>query len=348
MKRQNQDSSEKNEYTAYPFQVIEYPSGIILRRGISQILLEGEEAIPSILMILNSSSGGKVTKQAILDLFPPFRHNAINSLLNELIDKRFLIDVKKLGQSDILNETNSDVFYWQLGKTPNEINKLFAKKKVFVFGENRLSTLLKTSISDNGFVHVEVIPYGPLNSFTENTHEIKDQTEYLEDWKNKLIGSEDIIIIGASEYGGQILLLELNAFCLNHGMHFIPVNIDNMKAQVGPLVIPHQTACLQCLRARQNAHLHNIELERYAEASFKDGQQVAGTHISIIRTAAEITAFELARAYGNIIPNYHPSLIEIDLLNANTSSKLVLKVPRCSACSSLTQKTSILTKKPTP
>lgn len=348
MSRQTEDSLEGIEYTAYPFHVIDFPSGVILRRGNTRILLEGDDAIPTILIVLKATSGAKANKRTIIDLFPSFRKDEIESLLDELIDKRFLVDVDLIDGLDVLNESNSDVFFWQLNKKPSEMDHLFKEKKVFIFGQNKLSSILKNSVLDIGFKNVEIVPYKSLNSFPKTKEELLRQEGTFQEWSLKNQHLENSIIIAACEFGGQFLLLELNEYCIKNNLHFIPVAIENTKAQVGPLVIPYQTACIQCLRSRQNAHLHNIDLERYTEQYAHEGQEVAASHLSIIKSAAEVAAFELIRAFGNFTPNYQPTLIEISLLQAEMSSNVVLKIPRCEVCSSETIHPSIVSLKPSP
>lgn len=346
MGSQSHDPANNIAYTAYPFQVLEYPSGVILRRGDIQILIEGEDGLSTVLIILTLTSGSKSTIPEILIRFPEFRRVEVKSLLEELIKKRFLFKEDLLSNNKIQDESTSDVFYWQLNKRPGEVSELIGKKPIAIVGINKLSLKIRDALEGIGIDDYDMVDYGPLRGFSVNQQNNIKKNKPFDDWKNSI--NYNTIVIGSMEFGGQALLLELNEWCVQKGISFLPIVIDHMKAFIGPLVIPHQTACLQCLRSRQNAHLHNISLERFAENFSNDGQEVAANHPSLINVAAEITAFEIIRAFGNLKPNYHPSLIEVDLLNGRMLNKRVLKIPRCKICSNFNRTTAIKTMKTTP
>jgi thiazole/oxazole-forming peptide maturase SagC family component len=108
-----------------------------------------------------------------------------------------------------------------------------------------------------------------------------------------------------------------------------------MVGYIGPLVIPGDTACLECLRARQNACLTNATERRVAERGAFDGQRVTAYHPAMVGMVAEAAAFELIRFYAALPQWKVGRLIELNLLSTAMAHRKVLKAPRCPVCSSL-------------
>jgi thiazole/oxazole-forming peptide maturase SagC family component len=155
-------------------------------------------------------------------------------------------------------------------------------------------------------------------------------------------------IIATSEFGGQGCLLPWNAWAIRHGSMFAPVYLQDMVGYLGPLVIPGETACLHCLRMRQNAHLHDAAFEREKEENLLRGESIAAIHPAMITVVAETVVFELCHFFG-ALPGPRPGRhIKIDMTRAVTAQKLVLKIPRCPVCSNLVTSGTIQLEKPSP
>lgn len=330
-------------YRAYPFQVIESDQDVILKRGLTELLVKGDQALSTILIILSETSGTTSTKEDLLQKFPEFRRPQVGVFIDQLVEKRFLLDNDHISDIDIQKETNADVFYWQLGKRPNDLLNLFDNHRIGLAGVNKLSIKICECLKTAGFKNIDFVEYFPVEA--KNVIGVKSIITQLtlDEWKKNCLDTNSNIIIGCSEFGGQVLLLELNQWCVENNIAFIPVVMDQMKGQVGPLVMPGITACLACLRARQNAHLYKPDLERYTEQYAIDGGTVAAVHPSILNTTAELAAFELIKAFGHLKPEYKASFIEVDLINGRVESSQVLRLPRCPICSIYRKHTRIKT-----
>ena len=72
-------------------------------------------------------------------------------------------------------------------------------------------------------------------------------------------------VVATADFSGQQLLRHWNSWCVNRGCTFLPVMLDKGIGCVGPLVVPGETACYECLRARENSNLEDPETRRAAE-----------------------------------------------------------------------------------
>jgi thiazole/oxazole-forming peptide maturase SagC family component len=119
------------------------------------------------------------------------------------------------------------------------------------------------------------------------------------------------------------------------------VILQNLIGYVGPLVIPGETACYECLRQRQNAHMNDPEVQRASESVTTTDSKVVGFHPSMASVLGDIAAFELTKLYTDGLPLGNiGTQIEVNLLTSEMMTRKVLKVPRCAVCSPLTTRSS--------
>jgi hypothetical protein len=99
---------------------------------------------------------------------------------------------------------------------------------------------------------------------------------------------------------------------------------------------------------RQNAHLHDADLEREKEEHLLRGESIAAIHPSMINVVAETTVYELCHFIGGL-PEPRPGRqIRIDMARGVTEQKKVLKIPRCPVCSSMVTTGAIQLEKSSP
>jgi thiazole/oxazole-forming peptide maturase SagC family component len=138
-----------------------------------------------------------------------------------------------------------------------------------------------------------------------------------------------------------------NELAIRHQCHFLSVVLQDAIGYVGPLVIPGETACYECLVAREDSNLDDSETRRNVEQAAEEGWHVVGSHPLLISVLASVAAFELVKFYGEMIAVFNvATLIEVNLLNTRITARKVLKVPRCVICSSLLQQSSVSIRRP--
>ena len=195
----------------------------------------------------------------------------------------------------------------------------------------------------SGLACVEVVDHPPLRNLR-----LFDRSGSLRDggWPNDLPGpvayGEDFAslrpegldcLVATSDIGGMQLLREWNARCVEAGRPFLPVVLQDLIGYVGPFVVPGETACFECLRARQNANMDDPLSQRAAEFSAAEGQAVVGFHPVMATMLGAVAAMELVKHYGIRAPLSKPStLIEVNMLTSRMEPRRVLKIPRCRVC----------------
>ena len=136
-------------------------------------------------------------------------------------------------------------------------------------------------------------------------------------------------------------LIDWNQFCLQNQVHFLPVVLDRFIGTVGPLIIPGETSCYECMRLRENANLEMPEIERAAEFHAAERQSITGFHPAMVNILAELAAMELCKFYGGGVPWRANYLIEVNLLIPTLISRRVLRLPLCPACSTSLKTSSV-------
>ncbi len=349
------DSSNEKKLYAYPLQLIEGRDAIILKRGSIELKIGGEQAAAAVQAVLSAISKGGSTEEDICNLFAAPAQPAIRELIKQLLARRMLRladDEESLPQKV---ESALDVFYWHFDLQHERVAKRINDMQLAIIGVNHISHQLAYSLTASGLDNFEVIDYEFLRNLHlfNNTEELNSQTwshplkppVEFEKWNQSTKSNLPNCIIATSDFGGQELLLHWNRFCIEKGIHFLPVLLQDLIGYVGPLLVPGETACLECLRSRQNANLTEAKDRRLAEKSAFESQTIIGFHPSMASVLGDIAAIELTKFYG-LVPQWRVgTLIEVNLLSSKMSPHKVLRIPRCKACSTLNRRSSASLKK---
>ena len=108
-------------------------------------------------------------------------------------------------------------------------------------------------------------------------------------------------LVVTSDFGGQHLLRNWNRHCVRERIPFLPVVLQDLVGRIGPLVVPGEGSCLECLRARENSHIDDPETHRAAEHGAYEGQVVNAFHPSMASVLGDIAAMELLKLYGQFM-----------------------------------------------
>lgn len=136
-----------------------------------------------------------------------------------------------------------------------------------------------------------------------------------------------------------ILPALFNTAAVESGKSFIPVTLSGFSGKIGPVVVPGQTPCIQCLKAREAAVSENFEEEtKISELlSNLDGEDFSyRPPAAILSMIGEIAAVEASR----VISGYTQPVTLNNILFFNSrhlaiDAHPVLKVPRCKVCGRL-------------
>jgi bacteriocin biosynthesis cyclodehydratase domain-containing protein len=336
-----------------PVQIIQSGNRVILKRGRTEIKIEGDgagEALQAILGATVTDEGA--TREELCARFAAPDRPTVESLITHLTDKKILVPADEGVVEFDAVEPSIDIFYWHFGHPAERITEQLNEKGIVILGVNCISRQLATSFIDSGITRFTVVDYPLLRNLrlfeggaapapaswpAAARGLIKDYGE----WADSADPAGLHCLIGTADFAGQEFLRPWNEFCIEHNLHFLPVTLNDLVGYVGPLVIPGQTSCLECLLARQNSHLFHANARReVAEQAFA-GQGVTGFHPSMASILGDVAAIELCKLYGGL-PEWHVgALIEVNLLAGRMKPRRVLRVPRCPVCSSLIRHSSV-------
>ncbi len=344
-------------FRSLPVQLIGTEGGVILKRGCTEIQIQGESIGPILKQIFSLSSGNGMTKEALLASFPPTDQDPISQLIDQLIERRLMVPHSSVDHPSETPEGPTDIFYWHFGKTQTDISQRLNAQKLTIFGVNYITRQLVTSLSESGFTQLEVVDEPGLRNLRlfDKTFTIQPdlwppslQTPVgKKQWENITDPSSLNCLIATSDFGTAPILREWNQYSVEHNLRFFPIVLSNMIGTVGPVVIPHETACWECVLARQNSHLRDPTSKQTVDAAASESQGIVGFHPSMASILGDIAAMELTKFFSRIAPLWNVGkLIEVNLLSTRMTTRKVLKLPRCVVCSPLQTRSAITPDKP--
>lgn len=349
-------SSQEQKLQPVRVQFIEVKNGIILKRGSMELKVDGEHAAQVVGIILNLAGDGGATTEELCSAFAAPMRPVVRQLIKRLVDRRILVPIK--GDAPAPNgveheeaENNLDIFYWNFGETNERVTQRLTTRAFTILGVNTISRQITMLLTQLGVEQLEVVDdplLANLNLFdddrTLNAQQwpaTLPQPRSFQEWSGMTDPQSLGTLIATSDFGGLQGMRRWNEFAVQAGCHFLPVVLQNLIGYIGPLVIPGDTACFECLRARQNSHMLDPENERAAEAKAFEGQLVAGFHPAMAAAVGDITVIELTKVYGGFVaPLLAGYLVELNLLDSRMRARKVLKVPRCKVCSTLLSHTA--------
>ena len=334
-------------------QIIETGDGVILKRGCTEFKVAGEGAAEALKRILAVAGNGGATSEEIRELFEPETVPVIEQLSEQLLDRRLLAPCE--GEVSLESpESHFDIFYWHFGEKTARVTERLNRRTLVILGVNCISRQLVASLAASEVESFQVLDHPRLRNlrlFDEAGKLKADQwpasLKAPQDWTDSLGPQSFDCLIATSDFGGQEAMLEWNALCVKENRHFLPVVLQDLIGYVGPLVIPGETACLECLRTRQNSQTKDYQSRRLTEDAAFEGQGAIGFHPSMASIIGNIAAFELIKFYSDVLPfSKVGTLIEVNLLATEMKARKVLKIPRCPTCSPLRTRPSTTPYKP--
>jgi molybdopterin-synthase adenylyltransferase len=344
-------SSPKLKVPAVHF--IETRDGVILKRGCTEFKIAGAGAAEAVKKILAVAGNGGATREEILELFDPDAGPIIERLSEQLLNRRLLVPCE--GEDSAEDpESNLDIFYWHFGEQTTRVTERLNRHSLVILGVNCISRQLAASLAASEVENVHVLDHPRLRNLRlfDDAGKLKSDQwpaslKGPQDWTDSLAHQSFDCLIATSDFSGQEAMREWNTLCVQQNRHFLPVVLQDLIGYVGPLVVPGETACFDCLRIRRNSQMHDEKPRRFTEGVAFAGQGAIGFHPSMASIVGNIAAFELIKFYSETLPFLKVgTLIEVNLLATEVKSRKVLKIPRCPTCSPLKTRPSATPYKP--
>jgi bacteriocin biosynthesis cyclodehydratase domain-containing protein len=325
-------------------QLVELEDGVLVKRGRVELKVAGPRAAGVLQVVLLAALDGATRSELCAPFAAPDRP-AVERLVAELEARRILVPAEERpGEVPSWEESANDVFVWHFGESVDGLADRLAARRITVMGVNAISRQLVASLTAGGLRNVEVVDYPLLaNLRMFDDRGVPDPAHWppapaplpYEQWREGVDPDEPAVLVATTDFGGLQVLRWWNERASRNGWHFLPVALRDLVGYVGPLVVPGETACYECLRARQNSHLDDPELRRAAESVAFEGQAATGFHPAMASILGDLAALELVKSYsGWPVPRLVGSLIEVNLLAGTMTARKVLRVPRCGVCGS--------------
>jgi thiazole/oxazole-forming peptide maturase SagC family component len=339
---------ELKKFRALPVQLIDDNDGIVLKRGCTELKIIGEGAGDAVRTVLSILFNGGATSDEIANHFAGPDRDTIRQLLDQLIAKRLVVIADS---NDTFDESSLDIFYWHFGTTEANMTNHLKTHEIAIVGVNKIARRLAKSLLGSGF-NITVIDdplLRNLRMFREDGDLIPDKwddalplPQNLNQWHEGNGHENSDCVIATSDIGNVDRIRHWNQFSVHRNKHFCSVFLKDVIGYVGPLVIPGETACFECLRQRQNSQLAAPNARTGIEALAYEGQGIVGFHPAMATTVADLTALELTKFYSRVMPTWNiGTLIEVNLLVPQVFTRRILKIPRCLVCSSMLKHSSI-------
>lgn len=340
----NQDPAGKgSKLKILPLQYMELADGVILKRGRHEIKIGGPRASRVVQLVLGLTADGSATREEIAGQFAMPDRADVSALVEQLEARRFLVPANSPDAAHAVPESSLDVFYWHFGLVAERVNAGF-KGRIVILGVNCISRQLASSLRAAGLDNLDVIHYPLLCNLRLLASDGSVSPEHwpsslprpldYDIWKQDFDAQTLGCLVATSDFGGLGLMRPWNEFCVRAQRHFLPVVLQDLVGYVGPLVVPGETACFECLRARQNSNVADPDVARLPEERAFVEQATVGFHPSMASILGDLAALELARFYGQFAPpRIVGSLLEVSMLAPSIDVRKVLKVPRCRICS---------------
>jgi bacteriocin biosynthesis cyclodehydratase domain-containing protein len=343
--------SSSMKLKAQAVQVIETGDAVVLKRGCTEFKIAGAGAAEAVKKILAVACNGGATREEILELFEPEAGPIIERLSEQLLGRRLLVPCEGEPESP---ESNLDIFYWHFGEKTARVTERLNKRSFAILGVNCISRQLAASLAASEIKNFQILDHPRLRNlrlFDDGGKLRADQwpasLQAPQEWTEQFHSEPFDCLIATSDFGGQEAMREWNTLCVQQNRHFLPVVLQDLIGYVGPLVMPGETACFDCLRIRRNSQMHDEKPRRFTEGVAFEGQWVTGFHPSMASIVGNLGAFELIKLYSEALPFLKVGTwIEVNLLTTELKTRRVLKIPRCPTCSPLKTRPSVTPYKP--
>jgi thiazole/oxazole-forming peptide maturase SagC family component len=278
--------------------------------------------------------------EELANLFSGTIRQLVLTFIEYLIKKNYIVSAEAPFLAPTKKEEPQDIFYWHFNQHQQQIAEQLNTKPWAFAGMNKLNKHMITALLREGKQHVIVVDDPHLR----NIEFFDDYFTCIDEfWSNpaiEVIPEDDFLdnkrdvgfIIAASEFGSFSLLEEWNSYAVQHKIPFYPAVLQNMVGYAGPLVIPGEGPCLECLTHRQNSNTAEFREKRQVEKFAFESQKLVAYHQAMLTVLAEVGIFDLVKFNNNIQWDVG-TLCEIDLLGGNMTRRKLIKAPRCRTCS---------------
>lgn len=338
--------------------VYEMPAGLgfQFRGSLHPTIIQGEGAgffFSKVVPLLDGSRSLEELVEATQDLFPVAALSSGLKLLHQhglLAREPHSFRDLSGGRDDGLKR---QMLYWgrkinltARNSQPAAIHELLANEPILLMGSGMFLAATLDVLHRTGFGQVHCVQIGEDAALSETLDQASDAYVSRMSFPTpeaalhtSLLQRAPKMAIVAGRKLSTPFRNQLNAFFMEYGIPFLSANEDGMEYELGPFVIPGQSACLQCLDIRKSARSKFQEAEDQLHGAQVlapgDHGPLLGEDLAANGIAAGILAMEATRILtGNALPTLLNQVLYFTPITGQLDYQPLLRVGHCPACSS--------------
>lgn len=334
--------SEDVRLVVRPLQVVELGDGVVLSRGQRRVRLAGSGAYEAVESLLRALQPPGTSFAQIAGRFAAPDRSRLRKLVALLAARDLVVEASAV-PAEPASEAAEDIFFWDFGLHAPEVRAAFGRQRVQILGVNLISAALSAALSECGFPEPGVVDVPTLRNLREfgdpgspeEQRRFRDPPAAERQWRRAFDGGDrPALLVAASDFGGKAMLRPWNEICVTSGTPFMPVVLQDMVGSIGPYVVPGETPCYECVRARENANMDEPLVQRTLETGAFEGQFACGYHPVLPQIVAGIAAFEITKILAGLGGGPIGRIVSFSALDSHMTSHRVLRLPHCPVCGS--------------
>ena len=334
------------------YNVVMMPQGYMQLRSEENIFLLKGASVSDIVEKLLPLLNGKNTVDEIAEAFSEFSRETIEHVIEKLQDHYVIEDgddLEKTGLSrEIIEDYSPQIDYLSLfseriihdGTRVNkyELFETLHSKTCLVIGSGKVARSVVKELAENGVG--TIILCADEDGGAMDAKKLSESFSHISFQKGSMDqiakgGGIDMVVL-AEDVTTDAKSRQVNKLCVDSNIPWIGLNMGETRFEVGPLVVPHETACYVCYMNRLNGNKSHLD-EDMTYSNFKNLESdkvTMFTYDTMIRVAAGILVWEVVKYLSKVFSCVTTGrVIHFNILNLEMKSHTILKMPKCKVCS---------------
>jgi bacteriocin biosynthesis cyclodehydratase domain-containing protein len=331
-------------YRLLGLQALVQENGVILKRGMTRLWLEGPEVAELLDLLVDRLTGGRSFELTRLKAeVTGEQREPLMALVETLRAHRVIVPQEEAG-----TPRREDVFFWNYRTNFASVVGELSEVSLTVFGVNSIALALLGNLRGCGFRDISFVDHPALRNLdyfdakrklrAEIAAALSNPPQEFDAWQAENKHPEGCFVV-CSDFGGRPLVRDWNRFCVEHGVMLYPIILLDHVVHLGPMIVPGEGPCYECLWTRQNSNMADVARSRAGELDADLGQHAIGYLQPMARAAADFGALELLKIFSTPLPGGKIGrILDVDLMGPSVESREFLKVPRCPVCGDVVPK----------
>lgn len=339
-------------------QIFEMPDGlgIQFRGGETPVILRGQRAGDALAFLLTRLDGTRTLEALLAECPPDLPKPTLLRTLSLLHGKGLLIGTEPAS----LLPAGDDVLHRQMlfwgrhldlsrnASSAGEVQRRLATARLVLVGTGMFGAATYDLLTRSGCTDIRALGWNDDGLFRETmtrcpappremvhlpTTSVDAAAAHLRDWME----DTDLLVTATCE-APAALFRAINRIALIRRVSWLHGNTSGSRADIGPYIWPHDSACYHCMELRQ-ASMRDLAIEEhlYQEhlAQERDVTERAprGEAVWSATLAASLLAGEVIRVVSGIAaPTLMNAVIELAPVSGMLRMNHFLRVPRCPEC----------------